>query len=187
MTSATLLNRAIAKGIDLVLALAIAETLPRVGWVAAILYVLVADGVGGGQSLGKKLLGLIVLDKDGNPCPLKSSILRNILFGAGVFLWNIPLLGWALLAAAIIIEFLVLMGSAEGKRLGDELAGTRVFYEAGHEDEIHESGDEPDDEPNDNISSGSAEDVDDTTIDEAPDESAKEDNEEDNTEKENHT
>lgn len=139
MVSVSLLNRAVSKGMDIVIALAIAEVLPRAGWVAAVLYVLVSDGVGGGQSIGKKLLGLRVLNSDGAPCGLKDSMLRNLLLGLGVFLWKIPLLGWPLLAAAIIVEFLVLMGSDSGKRLGDELADTHVEYESGHEDKNDDS------------------------------------------------
>ncbi len=135
MASVSLLNRAVSRGMDIVIALAVAEVLPRAGWVAAVLYILVADGISNGSSLGKKLIGLRVLDKNGKPCGLKDSIMRNLMFGLGILFWTMlhPVLGWPLLAAAIGVEFLVLMGSTEGKRLGDELAGTRVVEESEYE------------------------------------------------------
>ena len=128
MIGVSLLNRGVARSIDLVLALAIADVLPRAGWIAAVLYVLVADGVMNGQSIGKMVLGLRVLNSEGEPCGLKDSILRNALLGVGVFLWNIPLLGWLMLLGAVGIELLVLLGSKSGLRLGDELAKTSVVY-----------------------------------------------------------
>ena len=128
MIGVSLLNRGVARSIDLVLALAIADVLPRAGWIAAVLYVLVADGVMNGQSIGKMVLGLRVLNSEGEPCGIKDSILRNALLGIGVFLWNIPLLGWLMLLGAVGIELLVLVGSKSGLRLGDELAKTSVVY-----------------------------------------------------------
>ena len=142
MVSVSILNRAVSRGIDLVIALAVAEALPRAGWFAAVLYILVADGVAGGQSLGKKLLGLRVIGADGEPCGLKDSIMRNLMFGLGILFWTLlhPILGWPLLAAAIGVEFLVLIGSDKGRRLGDELAGTTVVDVMGHEDEAAADG-----------------------------------------------
>ena len=147
MASVSLLNRAVSKGMDLVIALAVAEALPRAGWVAAVLYILVADGISNGASVGKRLLGLRVLSASGEPCGLKDSIMRNLMFGMGVLFWTVlhPILGWPLLAAAIGVESLVLMGSDNGRRLGDELAGTRVTYEPGHEDK-EEANSEPSEE-----------------------------------------
>ncbi len=147
MASVSLLNRAVSKGMDLVIALAVAEALPRAGWVAAVLYILVADGISNGASVGKRLLGLRVLSASGEPCGLKDSIMRNLMFGIGVLFWTVlhPILGWPLLAAAIGVESLVLMGSDNGRRLGDELAGTRVTYEPGHEDK-EEANSEPSEE-----------------------------------------
>ncbi len=145
MASVSLLNRAVSRGMDLVIALAVAEALPRAGWVAAVLYILVADGISNGASVGKKLLGLRVLSASGEPCGLKDSIMRNLMFGMGVLFWTVlhPILGWPLLAAAIGVESLVLMGSDNGRRLGDELAGTRVTYEPGHEEDEKEANREP--------------------------------------------
>jgi uncharacterized RDD family membrane protein YckC len=146
MAQVSLLNRGVARGIDLALALAVAAIVPRAGWLAAVLYILVADGISGGQSLGKRFLGLMVIGPEGGPCGIKDSILRNILFGAGVLLWVIPVIGWLLLAAAVVVELLVLMGSGQGIRLGDELAGTRVVEAPQAEGPGEDSGDKTGDD-----------------------------------------
>ena len=64
------------------------------------------------------------------------------MFGLGILFWTLlhPILGWPLLAAAIALEFLVLIGSDKGRRLGDELAGTTVVDDMGHEGEAAADG-----------------------------------------------
>jgi uncharacterized RDD family membrane protein YckC len=75
-------------------------------------YELLRDGFFGGRSLGKKLMGLKVVNtKTGKPCSIKDSILRNItLF--------IPVVN--------LIEIVMPFIDAEGLRFGDKLAGTKV-------------------------------------------------------------
>lgn len=128
--TANLLSRTASKGVDLILVFAIMEALPRAGWLAGILYVLISDGLSGGQSLGKRLTGLRVLSTDSEgterPCDIKGSIMRNATLGLGLFCFRMPFLGWLLFIALLGFEFVTLMGSTEGKRFGDELAGTSV-------------------------------------------------------------
>jgi uncharacterized RDD family membrane protein YckC len=124
-----LLLRVVAKGLDLILMAAMAEVLPRAGYLAALAYVLVADGLWGGRSLGKRLLGLRVVRLDGSAAGVRESILRNGPLALGVLLWKLPLLGWLLAAAVFALETLLMVGSPEGRRLGDELAGTEVLKE----------------------------------------------------------
>lgn len=126
-TGTNLLSRTAAKGVDFILVFAIMEALPSAGWLAGVLYILISDGLMGGQSLGKKLTGLRVVGPEGRPCDIKNSILRNAAPGLGIFLFRIPLLGWLLLIALVGFEFITLMGSPEGRRFGDELAGTSVI------------------------------------------------------------
>jgi uncharacterized RDD family membrane protein YckC len=126
-TGTNLLSRTASKSVDLILVFAIMEALPSAGWLAGVLYVLIGDGLLGGQSLGKKLTGLRVIGPDGRPCNIKSSMLRNAALGLGLFLFRIPLLGWLILIALVGFEFVTLIGSAEGRRFGDELAGTSVI------------------------------------------------------------
>ena len=126
-TGTNLLSRTASKSVDFILVFAIMEALPSAGWLAGVLYVLISDGLWRGQSLGKKLTGLRVIGPKGRPCDIKSSILRNATLGLGLFLFRIPLLGWLLLIALAGFEFVTLIGSPEGKRFGDELAGTSVI------------------------------------------------------------
>ncbi len=80
-------------------------------WLIAIGYLLVRDALIGGRSIGKFVVGLSVMDYDGNTCTLTKSIVRNLL----------------LLVPGVIIEFLVMAYSERGWRLGDRLAKTQVF------------------------------------------------------------
>ncbi len=78
------------------------------------------------------------------------------MFGLGILFWTLlhPILGWPLLAAAIALEFLVLIGSDKGRRLGDELAGTTVVDEKGGEDEAAADGSTVEDNTGVDISRG---------------------------------
>ena len=77
-----------------------------------LVYVLVRDGLFGGRSVGKKLMGLRVVNVKANrPCSIKDSILRNVTL-------LIPILGF--------IELLMPLVDAEGLRFGDKIARTKV-------------------------------------------------------------
>jgi uncharacterized RDD family membrane protein YckC len=123
---AGLLLRGVSKSIDFILILAAAEALPLAGWLGGLIYLLISDGLMRGQSLGKKLTGLRVMNATGAPCSVRDSIVRNSTLAAGLLLWRIPLVGWLLLGAVVLLEFIILIGSKEGSRLGDELAKTSV-------------------------------------------------------------
>lgn len=119
--------RVVARAIDFTLIFAAAEALPKAGWLAGLSYLLICDGLFEGRSVGKMLTGLRVLSRGGAPCSIKDSILRNSTLAVGFFLWRLPFVGWLLMAACVGLEFLVLLGSKDGKRLGDEIAGTAVL------------------------------------------------------------
>lgn len=123
---ASLLLRIVSKGVDFVLIFAAAEALPKAGWLAGIGYLLISDGLFDGRSVGKRLTGLRVLTESGAPCGVRESILRNITLTIGLLLWKIPFLGWLFLAAVTAGELIILVGSREGRRLGDEIARTSV-------------------------------------------------------------
>ncbi len=118
--------RVIAKSVDLILIIAAAEILPKAGFLAGIGYILIGDGLFGGRSIGKKLLGLQVLSGKGEPCTAKESIIRNLIPALGLVLWKVPFVGWIITLGIFSFEFVVLVGSPEGKRAGDEMAGTWV-------------------------------------------------------------
>ena len=138
-SKAGLLNRIVAKAIDFIIVGALFEIIPRLGGIAGIIYLSIADGLFDGSSLGKKLMGLRVIlqaeDDRAIACTYKESILRNSPFVLGLvlywFLGVIPLIGWlismTLIIAVIIFELLVIVGSEKGMRLGDEIAKTVVI------------------------------------------------------------
>lgn len=94
-----------------------------VGW--GLVYFLFRDGFGEGQSVGKKINGLMVVYlPDNSPCSKGKSVVRNVfavLIGA-VLSW-IPglnvLAGW--------VEPIVALIQPNGQRIGDMVAHTQVI------------------------------------------------------------
>jgi hypothetical protein len=135
------LNRIIARTIDFIIVAALYEAIPRVGFFAGLTYLLIADGLFEGRSVGKKLIGLRVIIYNNTDkvtaCSFKESIYRNFPFAVGFMVFGIfnmmPLIGWifSFTAAAVVVLFesLILFGSEKGMRLGDELAKTHVIEE----------------------------------------------------------
>jgi uncharacterized RDD family membrane protein YckC len=86
-------------------------------------YLLLRDAIGG-QSLGKILLGLVVIDlQTGRVSSWSGSVRRNFLLllpGANV--------------VAIFLEARTIMSDPQGQRLGDRLAQTQVVEGAGARD-----------------------------------------------------
>jgi uncharacterized RDD family membrane protein YckC len=133
---AGILIRLIARIIDLIVVGALFEIVPKAGFFAAIAYLLIADGLFDGRSIGKKLVGLrVVLIGSGDICGYRESILRNFIFAIAfllfVILREIPILGIVLSIAIPVlilsVEGLILLGSENGMRFGDEIAKTRVI------------------------------------------------------------
>jgi hypothetical protein len=93
------------------------------GAAIAVLYLLLRDGIGG-QSLGKLLVGLVVVNvQTGRFCTWKESALRNVFVlipGANVM--------------AIFLESITLIRDPQGQRLGDRLAHTQVIEGLGAKD-----------------------------------------------------
>lgn len=86
-------------------------------------YLLLRDAIGG-QSIGKILLGLVVIDLEtGRVSSLSGSVKRNFLL----------LLPGANLVA-IVLEARTIMSDPQGQRLGDRLAQTQVVEGAGARD-----------------------------------------------------
>lgn len=79
------------------------------GW--PFLYMFLRDGLGEGQSLGKRTVGLMVVRLSGNqPCSKVNSLVRNII---GSIL--------------SVIDILVALIHNKGKRIGDMLVSTQVI------------------------------------------------------------
>ena len=125
---AGLLLRTAAKIVDFILIAAVIEIIPRAGFFAGLTYLLLGDGFFDGRSIGKKLLRIRVVSVEANgPCTFKDSILRNSTFAVGYVLWIVPLIGWIFILIISIVEFILLLGSKDGMRLGDEIAKTTVI------------------------------------------------------------
>lgn len=125
---AGLLLRGVAKAIDFIIVAAAAEMIPRAGFFAGLAYLFISDGLFEGRSLGKQLIGLRVISTaTGKICSVRDSILRNLVLCIGVLLWKIPLVGWIFMVLILAFEFIMLLGSKEGMRLGDEIAKTTVI------------------------------------------------------------
>lgn len=91
---------------------------------AALLYLIpltysfIKDGIGEGQSWGKKAVGIMVVHLPTNqPCNYGQSFTRNIVM---TLLGFIPYVGW-------LIEPIVVMAAEDGRRLGDKAANTQVI------------------------------------------------------------
>jgi len=89
----------------------------------AMVYIVFRDGLFGGQSVGKKILGIRVVHMDGRPISYVDSSFRNIFF---IFY---PI--YALTAAVIVVEALVSLRNPQRRRLGDRIAKTCVVQKAG--------------------------------------------------------
>src|SRR5206468_10414409 len=99
-----------------------------VGFLGGLAYILIADGFAGGRSIGKRLIGLqTVLPGTREPAGFRESIIRNIPFAAAQLLFAVPYVGWLASAAIIMFEAILIIGNEQGRRLGDELAGTQVL------------------------------------------------------------
>ncbi len=88
-----------------------------IGGLWSLFYYLLRDGFGRGQSWGKKICGLMVVNLDDNrPCDKGKSFLRNIV------LWLLNAL-----AGLSIVELILIIVHDKGYRLGDMLARTQVI------------------------------------------------------------
>jgi uncharacterized RDD family membrane protein YckC len=123
---AGLLLRVLAKSIDLAIFIGLTKLIPQAGVLIGIAYILISDGLFDGRSIGKKMVQLSVLDVGGGACTIRQSVLRNSLIAGACVLFLMPLVGWLLACIVLAFEWLMALGNAEGKRLGDDFAGTQV-------------------------------------------------------------
>ncbi len=127
---AKILNRIIARVIDFLIIGILLEAVPRIGFFAGLLYLLIADGLFDGRSVGKRLIKLrIVLGEKNRMCGFRESIIRNFPFAIGYILMALPLVGFIFPILVVGFETLLMLGSEKGLRLGDELAKTMVIEE----------------------------------------------------------
>ncbi|MHB8873437.1 MAG: RDD family protein [Myxococcaceae bacterium] len=128
---ASLFLRGGARAIDLAVALGLYRVTGPAGIVIALLYLLFADGMLQGQSVGKKIFGVKVIYLPTRTAARhRDSVLRNSPFGLVVVLGMMPELGFAaFLAGAILVgglEAWKVWRDPLGMRLGDVWAETQV-------------------------------------------------------------
>lgn len=129
---ANLLNRVIAKGIDFIIVGALAEIIPKIGYFAGMVYLLISDGLFEGRSVGKRIIGLkVILQETMQACTFRESVIRNFLFAVGYILIAVPLIGFIFPVIILIFEGLLMIGNEKGMRFGDEIAKTQVIDEKG--------------------------------------------------------
>ena len=130
----SLFSRFAAKAIDLLFTLAIFLILHRFSPLFAVLVASLlagfADGFGNGQSVGKRIIGLRVIDdSNGVGCSLQQSFLRNIGFSLVFICAAVPVL-WVILVLLVLpillLEVYLLATLETGVRLGDVLGNTLV-------------------------------------------------------------
>ncbi len=124
--------RLLAKAIDFFLSLLIALFLYPLGIVISIGYLCVSDYIQEGQSVGKRFIGFKVISlKDGTPCSLKQSIVRNLPFTVPLLFFVIPIWGWiiggVLLVVLTAFELFLMFRLDSSHRLGDVMADTTVM------------------------------------------------------------
>lgn len=125
---AEVLNRGIAKLIDLFIVAAADQVIVPVGFLAGLAYILIADGFAGGRSIGKRVIGLqTVLPERREPAGFRESIIRNLPFAVAQVAFAVPYVGWMVSAAILAFEAILIVGNEQGRRLGDEVAGTQVL------------------------------------------------------------
>ncbi len=125
---AHVLNRFIAKLIDLFIVVAAGEIAPPVGFLSGLAYILIADGFAGGRSIGKRVVGLQTMRVDSREAAgFRESIIRNLPFGLAQMAYAVPYVGWMVSLVVLAFEGLLIVGNEQGRRLGDEVAKTQVL------------------------------------------------------------
>jgi len=125
---AQILNRGIAKLIDVFIVAAAGQMIMPVGFLGGLAYILIADGFAGGRSIGKRLIGLqTVLPNRRTAAGFRESIIRNLPFAVAQLAFAVPYVGWLVSVAIIAFEAVLILGNEQGRRLGDEVAGTQVL------------------------------------------------------------
>lgn len=125
---AQMLNRGIARLIDLFIVAAAGQMLVPVGFLGGLAYILIADGFSGGRSIGKRLIGLqTVLPGQREAAGFRESIIRNLPFAVAHVAFAVPYVGWLISIAIIAFEAILIVGNEQGRRFGDEVAGTQVL------------------------------------------------------------
>lgn len=127
---ADLTLRGLARAADFTLAWIVAQTAPQIGPLLAAFYLLVADGLMNGQSVGKRIFGVrtVVVPRRA-PAGWHESLLRNAPFALVAIFYAVPLLWPVLFVVGLPIlgfEAYMIFTDRLGIRIGDIFADTQV-------------------------------------------------------------
>jgi uncharacterized RDD family membrane protein YckC len=126
-------KRLVAAVVDVLIFLILIKFFGIAGSLLGLLFVFLKDAMFKGQSPGKRLFDLQVIEprQDNNPCSVRKSIIRNIPMAVVIALLSFPVSGWILFAtvglAIILLETFLVFSDEEGKRVGDIFAETLVI------------------------------------------------------------
>lgn len=85
-----------------------------------LIYFLIKDSLGQGQSLGKRIVGIVVIDTENSTqCTIQKSIMRNFI--SLLLTIFVPFIGF-------LIEPIMIIVSRRGLRLGDLASKVQVTY-----------------------------------------------------------
>ncbi len=136
-TKVSVVNRVAAKFIDIFVVILLAAIIPRpMGPLLGFFYSIFGDGINigtfRGQSIGKKLLRLQVMNTvQKRPVNWQDSAIRNTPVGVATFFAIIPIWGWLILALIgiplMIMEIYLMVSVETGHRLGDVMGDTEVI------------------------------------------------------------
>ncbi len=129
-----LARRFVAILIDAILA-GIVCLIPFIGGFIGAAYILLRDGFDfdfmKGRSLGKVAMNLKPVLVDGEKSTdISASVKRNWTLAVGYVFSSIPIINliFAVIGAILwIVEAVLVISDAEGRRLGDKMAGTKVI------------------------------------------------------------
>lgn len=129
---AALLPRFVARASDLVLSFLLSGISEKAGVLAGLLYLLVADALMQGQSIGKRIAGVKVVHvPTRSPADVRHSMVRNAPFALAFLFSTVSLWGWLLFVLIglplILFEAYMVYTDALGVRLGDIFADTQVI------------------------------------------------------------
>ncbi len=141
MPRADFTTRAVAGFVDVLLIIGLARLPDVLGFLSAIGYILVRDGLFDRQSIGKKLIGIrVAVSEDARPpMAYRDSIIRNMTYAIAYLFFAIPYAGWVLCPLAVGMECLAALGDDRGMRIGDLLARTMVVQSTSFSLHRHET------------------------------------------------
>jgi len=125
-------SRLVAKAIDIGICVTSCFFIKYIGIIIGALYILYADSLFEGQSVGKRIIGLKVLNlEDLTPCSVQHSIIRNLPLGLSIFLLHFGRNGlissFSLMFLFGAYESYLILKENSIYRLGDIIAETTVI------------------------------------------------------------